>query len=1653
MRRLSVIVVGGCLAVLGWVTAISFGFGISDGGLTPGSARASVAAPHPKSASENPKSGHPWIHLRESQDLATVYLGATGVKQTLAGGLAVPTALASADFDEDGVPDLISGYVGPGGGLLALHRGNVDFLWRRHQGSGRGDSSTGDSRSSILDPQPFHAEAGVFELPEPPDFLGAGDFDADGHWDVVAAARGSDNLYLLPGDGRGGVHQAQPIAVPGAVTALVVGEINRADGLADVVVGVVGADGPQALVFEGPEGALKATPEAFSLPAEPAALALGQLDDRYEMDLAVAAGSELVIVQGRDRKLSLDDIRQAQVPPASIERRAFPFEIRSLALGDFIWDQEHQTEIALLADDGTVHLLEKAKGNKAKDWLLVENITLPLASDGENIKSAIRHPPSAIGLVRAKLSSLPTDDLLVLDQATHQLHILASQRVNESTGQRVPDSLTPFPIAPVTTVLDTERAVVAVLPMRVNVDALNDLVMLREGASVPTVALTAAAMTFTVNSTADTGDATPDGVCDDGAGNCTLREAIQEANANMGADMITFNIPGNGPHTIQPTSALPTITDLVTIDATMENACGSPHCVELDGSMAGSANGLRITGGSSTVRGLVINRFSGTFPNGNGIRLETTGGNIIENCFIGTDVTGTLDLGNPGDGVQISGTPGNTIGGTTAGARNVIFGNNDDGVQIEGSAATGNQVQGNFIGTDVTGTLDLDNSGDGVVIFNRASNNRIGGATAGARNVISGNARGVFIITSGTMGNQVQGNFIGTDVTGTLDLGNRGDGVQIEDGSNNTIGGTTAGARNVISGNDLAGVRIFDSDATGNQVQGNFIGTDVNGTAALGNSVEGVVIFSAARSNTIGGTASGAGNTIAFNGDDGIVIRDGFSIRNAINQNSIFSNGGLGIDLDSSGVTANDAGDGDGGSNNRQNFPDLTSVSSSGGSTIISGSIDSLPGNSTYPIAIEFFGNPTCDSSGHGEGQHFLGSLLVNGPGSFTANLPTSMPAGDMWVTATATDANGNTSEFSACVLVQFCTITCPADITRSTDPGQCGATVTYSPPMTSGSCGPVTCTPSSGSFFPKGTAMVTCTFPGGPSCSFTVTVNDTQSPTLTCPGDVTTLENPPGSGGAMVTYSAPTVSDNCPGVRAPTCMPASGSTFPVGTTTVMCNVMDAVGNSQTCSFTVTVQSCSTLTCPADITRSTDPGQCGATVTYSPPTSGSCGPVTCSPPSGSFFPTGTTTITCTISGGPSCSFTITVNDTQSPTLTCPGDVTTLENPPGSGGAMVTYSTPTANDNCPGVGAPTCMPASGFTFPVGTTTVMCNVMDAAGNSQTCSFSVTVQSCTIVCPANITRSTDPGQCGATVTYSPPMTSGSCGPVTCSPPSGSFFPTGTTTITCTISGGPSCSFTITVNDTQGPTLTCPGDVTTLENPPGSGGAMVTYSTPTANDNCPGVGAPTCMPASGSTFPVGTTTVMCNVMDAVGNNQTCSFTVTVQSCTIVCPANVTVQTINTSQCGATVTYPAPTTTGNCGAVTCTPPSGSVFPVGTTTVTCTTSAGPSCSFTVTVKKVFVLADDRNGHCLTIQLLNCTTGAGRYVWCQPDGRTISGPCTVSIQGNVVTVQSTAADANLLQAGLDLGRRTGTARLNAPRDSRITLAIMDSNVANSTCHCP
>jgi hypothetical protein len=386
------------------------------------------------------------------------------------------------------------------------------------------------------------------------------------------------------------------------------------------------------------------------------------------------------------------------------------------------------------------------------------------------------------------------------------------------------------------------------------------------GAVLLTLASCLWAATYTVTNTDDSG-----------AG--SLRQAILDANANAGLDTIDFSIPGAVVHTITPASALPTITDPVVIDGYTQPG-SSPNTlavgddavleIELDGAGA-NFNGITVTAGGSTIQGLVVSGFS---ANAQAILLLTNGGNTVRGCFVGTNAAGSGANGSLG-GIGI-GSPDNTIGGPTPAARNLISGNPGSGyyaaIVISGAAASGNVVQGNYIGTDSTGMTAIPN---GQGIFNiGAPDNTFGGlATPPGTppgNVISGNGGEIEISAATATGNIVQGNLIGTNAIGTASLSGPGAGIVIgQNGgaNNNLIGGTATGARNVISGNSPFGIYLASGYVLSfaNTIQGNYIGPDITGTIALSPNQTGI-FFNGADHNQIGGAAPGAGNLISGNG-------------------------------------------------------------------------------------------------------------------------------------------------------------------------------------------------------------------------------------------------------------------------------------------------------------------------------------------------------------------------------------------------------------------------------------------------------------------------------------------------------------------------------------------------------------------------------------------------------------------------------------------------------------------------------------------------------------------------------------------------------------------------------------------------------------------
>jgi hypothetical protein len=631
--------------------------------------------------------------------------------------------------------------------------------------------------------------------------------------------------------------------------------------------------------------------------------------------------------------------------------------------------------------------------------------------------------------------------------------------------------------------------------------------------------------TVTVDSTTDVIDGTTSSISaliaspgSDGV--ISLREAIEATNNDAGTDTIEFDIPVadagyevsgiTGTWTISLTSPLPILTGGGTIISGTTQAANQGDLnpdgpeIEISGASLSFVQCVDIQSADNVVHGLVINRcplfgvviqtsgadyntVSGNYLGtdatgssdlgnkfgvgiGDGAQGNVVGGdtpeernlisgndqygvyiynddsdrNTVSGNYIGTDATGTQALGNGETGVGISyGPQSNTVGGDTAGERNLISGNDGVGVSISEDGTTNNTVCGNFIGTVVSGTQALGNSGVGVRISAGAQNNTVGGDTEGERNVISGNSSGVHIGGADTMSNTVSGNYIGTDLTGSSDLGSTFAGLRITSGGQyNTIGGQTAGERNVISGGNFHGVHIEGSGTENNIISGNYIGTDASGTQALGNTYDGVRIEGGAQDNTIGGQTAAERNVIVASTWNGVYIKGTGTDGNTISHNYI------GTDVTGTqdkgntynGVKIDDAAQGNTvGPNNLIAHNDRRGVYVDGtgttGNTITENSIHSN-GGSYLGIELTSGGNnlipaPTdvsvdgcftvSGTAGVGdtvevftgpdeEGKRYLATDVADGAGDWDVGGPFIL---DTYVTATATDSSGNTSEFS----------------------------------------------------------------------------------------------------------------------------------------------------------------------------------------------------------------------------------------------------------------------------------------------------------------------------------------------------------------------------------------------------------------------------------------------------------------------------------------------------------------------------------------------------------------------------------------------------------------------------------------------------------------
>jgi uncharacterized repeat protein (TIGR01451 family) len=1024
--------------------------------------------------------GNPRSDLFDLREALTDYEGPAELVELLRQNQAQPLAMTTADFDEDGVPDLVVGYAGASSGAISFLRGNVDAIYPNSP-----EAQARKAAGTFTD-APFLSPARVFVAPIAPDFIGAGDFDADGRWDVVVASRNDDKLYLLAGDGRGGLNLSGAINLPGRVTALTVGEINRRDGLDDVIVGVTG----QVLVFEGPRGALRAQPETFYVRGAPAALALGNLDDdRLFGDLAIAAGRQLRIVYGRDRRLSSDESLHAIVQPAAVERLTLPDTAQAMQAGNFISLQRRRDDLAFLSEDGELFLMVSSGRTTQKRTLGVW--------------------PQASGMTRARISGKRRDDLVVLDKAARRLQLVSFDEDEGASSVRTLDDPIDEPLAALT--------------MRLNSDALTDLVILRGGQSAPLTVTTKPVAVITVNSVADTN------LRDDVI---TLREAILLANGELRKDALTaaeqalaqmtpaasqpdaiqFNIPGGGVKTISLTSNLPTIKDTVAIDGTTQTAAGAAYPIQLENgglllffdtlgvtrSFAndcllrglelvsptaslsfsqldhGIAEGNKVSGAISVAlanfivvggraaaaRNLAqfisVFGFEAIVQGNSATGISVTGetgsnsqGNLIggAQARAGNDVSGlgiklfdysrsSIVQGNTingKNGMELFDTRSNLVGGTSPAARNVVIGADARAGIVVGGDSHENLIQGNLIGVDAQGNKQGGFT-TGVSVIEAKGRTVVGGAVAGAGNVISG-SEGDGVVIADSRDSVVQGNFIGTDATGTRCIPNQGNGV-VSTAANTLV------KDNTISGNGQHGVAIglprapfsgnLISGGTGTIVVNNRIGTDITGAIDLGNKLNGVFVDNNSVEHTI------RGNVIAFNKKGGVFIPNqgsegprglpGFDI--TVLSNSIFANGGVGIALEVENGSARVTRGAQTSANRGQNIPILDSITTDeSGQTVVTGRLLQPPDKG---FRIELYSSAPSITNAAGlqaqpgvsckrEGETPMGivavpSTQVKPDGSFSIVYAKAVGSGYINATATSgVSGIGDTSEFSVC--------------------------------------------------------------------------------------------------------------------------------------------------------------------------------------------------------------------------------------------------------------------------------------------------------------------------------------------------------------------------------------------------------------------------------------------------------------------------------------------------------------------------------------------------------------------------------------------------------------------------------------------------------------
>jgi hypothetical protein len=979
-----------------------------------------------------------------------------------------PMELTRGDFDEDGRADLLTIYVGGGAARLSLRFGDA-----------RGGFS--DARSVDL--------PGVR-----PTALAVEDVNLDGHLDVVVAFDDLDTLSLLEGTGNGSFQPVKQGAVGSGVQALAAADFDK-DGYVDLAVASV-ATSSIALLRGNGDGFESSVP-LYTWPAgavpEPVAM--------QAVDLDKDGLSDLILLNRHD--LEVLSAAQAYEPVTYATAEG---EFTAMTLGDFNLDE--LTDMVVSDTSGDLKVL---LGNP------VRTLSAPLTS-------SIGMPVKALAVAQLNEDGKP--DLVLIGESRDNVTLLLGDgrgkfrvatdlqvqsgpamvmawRLNKDavddlviatdTGGAVTYAVSAAPAIVVNTTRDVmdvpANAQVTQLPGPDKLVSLREAIIAANNTPGPQdiafnipksdagfdgkvfrMAVNSALPTLTGGGTAidattqtlATGDTNPLGpevVLDGRSAGRIVDGLTVTSSLNVVRGLVINNFSGSGVKIVGAAIQNLVIGNYIGTDETGAQARPNQFYGVIVASNGSQAN--LIGGTAAEDRNLI----SGNQSHGIALNFPTFDNRIVGN-YIGTNAAGTAPVPNGGNGIFLASVRENLIGGTTPGSLNLISGNGRNGVSIE--SGLNNQVLGNSIGVDVTGTQALPNGLDGVIVSSGSDTTLIGGLGPFARNLISSNMLNGIEVSSNSLSTNIQGNFIGTDKTGTHALGNAGNGVMVN-AARNQVGGTIPQAKNIISSNGRNGVSLGSGT---NQVGivGNYIGVDATGVAALPNGGDGVSVIEST-DNTLGGSTANSGNIISANGgngiglfrannnhvtgnfigtdagaimrlgngNDGVRIQDsignlvekntisssgrsgigiiGASQGNRITHNSIFDNGGLGIDLNDDGVTFNDSSDLDSGPNDLRNFPIITSVTETGGAMMIRGV---LPSQMPNLQTIELY-RAMPDQSGYGEGGKYLSETKPDTDGNFTIMMPgpsgdtplaTALSNGDQ-LTALATDIQGNTSEFS----------------------------------------------------------------------------------------------------------------------------------------------------------------------------------------------------------------------------------------------------------------------------------------------------------------------------------------------------------------------------------------------------------------------------------------------------------------------------------------------------------------------------------------------------------------------------------------------------------------------------------------------------------------